>query len=214
MNKAVKLINEWADFDEQYPGADIEEFCRHYLIKKREAVNQQEKTGGPQPPQQENVLLKMLGRISGIGQIYAGELLKDLSGIQPKDFYYLVSIWHAGDSRKTDIINQQLSGLSTGMDVLNHLKNLGLIEERVDPADRRAKLSSITEKGKKTLYQCFRRMSKVGAILFDEVAEEDRKLCIQLLQNVEIKHAKLALEVKNKGIKEVFDVDMNTCCSE
>jgi hypothetical protein len=54
-----------------------------------------------------------------------------------------------------------------------------------------------------------------NSILFDEVAEEDRKLCIQLLQNVETLHTKLALEVKNKGIKEVFDVDidgdMNFC---
>jgi DNA-binding MarR family transcriptional regulator len=214
MNKAVKLINEWANFDEQYPEASIEEFCRHYLIKKREEASQQEKSDGPQPPQQENVLLKLIGRISGIGQLYAGELLRDLPDIQPKDFYYLVTIWHAGDSRKTDIINRQLSELSTGMDILNHLKSISLIEERVDPSDRRAKLISITEKGKKVLYQCFRRMSKVGAILFDEVAEEDRKLCIQLLQNIEIKHTKLALEVKNKGIKEVFDVDVNTCIPE
>jgi DNA-binding MarR family transcriptional regulator len=210
MNKAVQLINEWADFDQQYPEARIEEFCRHYLIKKREEKNQQE-APGPRPPQQENVLLKLLGRISSIGQIYARELLDDIPGIQPKDFYYLVNIWHAGDSRKTDIINRQLSELSTGIDILNHLKEIELIEERVDSSDRRAKLVSITEKGKEVLYQCFRRMSKVGAILFDEVAEEDRKLCIQLLQNVETKHAKLAAEVKKKGIKEVFDVKINRC---
>jgi DNA-binding MarR family transcriptional regulator len=213
MNKAVQLMNEWGDFDKQYPDADIEEFCRHYLIKKREAENPHEKPDGPQPPQQENVLLKLLGGISCIGQVYARELLSDLPGIQPKDFYYLVTIWHAVDSRKTEIINCQLSELSTGMDILNHLKEMDLIEERVDPSDRRAKLISITEKGKKVLYQCFRRMSKVGAILFDEVAEEDRKLCIQLLKKVEAKHGKLALEVKNKGIREVFDVNTDTCCS-
>jgi DNA-binding MarR family transcriptional regulator len=209
MNKTVQLVNEWADFDEQYPEADIEEFCRYYLIKKREAKNQHEKPKGPQPPQQENMLLKLLGGISCIGQVYAQELLSDLPKIQPKDFYYLVNIWHEGDSHKTDIINRQLSELSTGIDILNHLKNMNLIEERVDPTDRRAKLISITDKGEKTLYQCFRRMSKVGAILFDEVAEEDRKLCIQLLKKVVVKHSKLALEVKNKGIDGVFDMDVD-----
>jgi hypothetical protein len=35
----------------------------------------------------------------------------------------------------------------------------------------------------------------------------------QLLKKVEAKHGKLALEVKNKGIKEVFDVDINACCA-
>jgi DNA-binding MarR family transcriptional regulator len=215
MNKAVQLINEWADFEKQYPEASIEEFCRHYLIKKREAENRHEKPEGPQPPQQENMLLKLLGGISGIGQVYARELLSDLPEIQPKDFYYLVNIWHAGDSHKTEIINRQLSELSTGIDILNHLKEIDLIEERIDPSDRRAKLISITEKGKKVLYQCFQRMSKVGAILFDEVAEEDRKLCIQLLKKVVVKHSKLALEVKDKGIKEVFDLNAaNACCIE
>jgi DNA-binding MarR family transcriptional regulator len=209
MNKTVQLINEWAEFDEQYPDASIEEFCRYYLIKKREAENQDEKPQGPQPPQQENMLLKLLGGISSIGQVYAQELLSDLPEIQPKDFYYLVTIWHTGDSRKTDIINRQLSELSTGIDILNHLKDMSLIEERVDPTDRRAKLISITEQGEEVLYQCFRRMSKVGAILFDEVAEEDRKLCIQLLKKVIVKHSKLALDVKNKGINAVFDVDIN-----
>jgi DNA-binding MarR family transcriptional regulator len=209
MNKAVQLINEWAAFDEQYPEASIEEFCRHYLIKKREAENRQEALDGPVPPQQENVLLKLLGRISVIGQVYARDLLSDIPEIQLEGFYYLVNIMHQGESRKTEIINHQLSELSTGIDILNRLKDEDLIKERLDPSDRRAKLISITEKGRKILFQCFRRMSKVGSILFDEVAEDDRRLCIQLLKNVEIKHAKKALEVKKRGIREVFEVSIN-----
>lgn len=213
MNKTVQLINEWAEFDEQYPEASIEEFCRHYLIKKREAENRGKATEGPVPPQQENILLKLLGRISGIGQIYARSLLSDLPEIQLEGFYYLVGIMHTGESRKTDIISRNLSEFSTGMDILNRLKKEGLIKERVDPEDRRAKLISITDKGRKVLFKCFRRMSKVGGILFDKVAEDDRKLCIQLLKNVEIKHSKLATEVKEKGVKEVFegDLDINSC---
>lgn len=209
MKKAVQLINEWADFDEEYPEASIAEFCRHYLIRKREAENRGKTTEGPVPPQQENILLKLLGRISGIGQIYARDMLSDIPEIQLEGFYYLVGIMHTGDSRKTDIISRNLSEFSTGIDILNRLKAEGLIEERVDPSDRRAKLISITEKGRKVLFQCFRRMSKVGGILFDEVAEDDRKLCIQLLKNVEIKHSKLAAKVKEKGVKEVFGIDLN-----
>lgn len=204
MNKAVELINEWGKFDQEHPEADIEEFCRHYLIKKREQENQEKISDGLEPPQLENLLLKLLGRISGIGRIYAREMLSTIPEIQLEGFYYLNSIMHQGESRKTDIIKHHLSELSTGIDILNRLMSEDLIQERTDPSDKRAKLVSITEKGRQILFKCYRRMSQVGSLLFDEVSEEDRKLCVQLLKNVEIKHFKLALKVKNEGLEAVF----------
>ena len=201
MNKAVELINEWAEFDEQYPKADIEDFCRHYLIKKREKDNKGEIASGALPPQVDNVLMKLLGRIASMGQIYSREMLRDIPEIQLESFYYLTTIMQFGESRKTDIINHHLSELSTGIDILNRLKESELIVERADPTDKRAKLIKVSQKGQQLLFKCFRRMSKVGSILFDDLADEDKKLCIQLLKNVEIKHAKLALEVKTQGLE-------------
>lgn len=201
MNKAVELINAWAEFDEQYPEANIEDFCRHYLIKKREQEDKGKIAGGVLPPQIDNILLKLLGRIATMGQIYSREVLKDLPEIQLEGFYYLTTIRQIGESRKTDIINLHLSELSTGIDILNRLKESGLIEERSDPSDKRAKLIKITRAGEQLLFQCFRRMAKVGSVLFDELAEDDKRLCIQLLKNVEIKHSKLALQVKSQGLE-------------
>lgn len=200
-NKAVELINAWAGFDEQYPEAGIEDFCRHYLIKKREEENTGEIAGGILPPQIDNILLKLLGRIASMGQIYSREVLRDLPDIQLEGFYYLTSIRQLGESRKTDIIHQHLSELSTGIDILNRLKASGFITERPDPSDKRARLIKMSPAGERILFQCFRRMAKVGSILFDELAEEDKKLCIQLLKTVEIKHSKLALKAKNQGLK-------------
>lgn len=207
MNKAVELINKWADFDEQYPEASIEDFCRHYLIKKREKENAGEIAGGALPPQIDNVLMKLLGRIASMAQIYSREALRDIPGIQLESFYYLATIFQFGESRKTDIINHHLSELSTGIDILNRLKESDLIEERSDPSDRRAKLIKASHKGQQLIFQCFRRMSKVGTILFDEIDDDDKMLCIQLLKNVEIKHAKLALEVKTRGLEALGNIN-------
>lgn len=207
MNRAVELINEWAVFDEQYPEANLEDFCRHYLIKKREQENSGEISGGVLPPQIDNILLKLLGRIASMGQIYSREMLKKIPEIQLDGFYYLTTLRQLGESRKTDIINHHLSELSTGIDILNRLKDNDLIEERPDPSDKRAKLIKISTKGNQLLFKCFWRMSHVGSILFDELAEDDKKLCIQLLKNVEIKHAKLALEVKNRGLDALGELN-------
>lgn len=207
MNKAAELINEWAEFDEQYPDADIESFCRHYLIKKREE-REVNKTGeiaeGILPPQIDTLLLKLLARISAAGEVYCRKALSDIPVITLEGFQYLGSIFHKGESRKTDIINYNLSELSTGIDTLNRLKNEKLITERTDPSDKRAKLVKHTAKGEEMLFECYRRLHSIGSLLFDELAESDKKLCIQLLKNVEIKHSKLALEVKQSTLDEVF----------
>ncbi len=47
-------------------------------------------------------------------------------------------------------------------------------------------------------------MSKVGEILFGDMAEDDKKLVVQLLTPVEVKHAKLVLENKSKTLDEVY----------
>lgn len=207
MNKAVELINEWAAFDEQYPGTSLEDFCRHYLIKKREPQDAGEISGGVMPPKIDSILLKLLGRITSMGQIYSREMLKKIPEIQLEGFHYLTTLRQLGESRKTDVINHHLSELSTGIDILNRLKESELIEERPDPSDRRAKLIKVSPQGNQLLLRCFWRMSHVGSILFDELAEEDKKLCIQLLKNVEIKHAKLALEVKSRGLDALGELN-------
>ena len=36
MNKTVKLVNEWGDFEAKPPAGDIDDFCRYYLAKRQE----------------------------------------------------------------------------------------------------------------------------------------------------------------------------------
>lgn len=207
MNKAAVLINEWAVFDEKYPGANIEDFCRHYLITKREEREEnknEEIAEGILPPQIDTMFLKLLSRISAAGGVYCRKALSDIPAITLDGFQYLGSIYHKGESRKTDIINYNLSELSTGIDTLNKLLDEGFITERKDPSDKRAKLVKHTKKGEEMLFECYRRLHSIGSLLFDELTEEDKKLCIQLLKNVEIKHSKLALRVKKSELDEVF----------
>lgn len=207
MKKVTELINEWAEFDEQYPDLSIEDFCRHYLISKREEREEnktEEIAEGILPPQTDTLLMKLLGRISAAGQVYCRKALSDIPVITLVGFQYLGSIFHKGESQKTDIINYNLSELSTGIDTLNKLLEEGFISERRDPSDKRAKLVKHTEKGKEILFECYRRLHSIGSLLFDDLAEEDKKLCIQLLKSTEIKHSKLALRVKKSELDEVF----------
>lgn len=207
MKKVTELINTWAAFDGQYPDSTVEDFCRHYLISRREEheENKMEQIAeGILPPQIDTLLLKLLSRIAMAGEVYCRKALSDIPVINLEGFQYLGSIYHKGESRKTDIINYNLSELSTGIDILNKLLAEGFITERPDPSDKRAKLIEHTKRGGEMLFECYRRLYSIGSILFDDLDENDKKLCIQLLKNTEIKHSKLALKVKKSEIDKVF----------
>lgn len=49
-------------------------------------------------------------------------------------------------------------------------------------------------------------MIKVSDIVFWEVGHDEKKLCIQLLKGVKIKHSKLVREMKTKSIAEIHEL--------
>lgn len=204
MNKTVELVNEWARFEQRYPEGTIEEFCRRYLITQREKKEIGTNFRGVIPPQVDAYLSKLMGRICQILLLYGEVAMKGVLEIgRMEDFYFLNSVTHLGESRKTDIINYNFLELSSGIDVLNRLQKNKLIEERTDPADKRARLIKATTKGEKVLSKCYEVLIKVSDIVFWDMSQEDKKLCIQLLKGVEIKHAKIVMELRSKSLDEI-----------
>ena len=207
MNKTVELVNEWASYEESHPEASIEEFCRYYLTaqrSKRELGPNFRGTGIP--PKPGSYLMKLVGHITKLYERYAKMAFSEIPEIkQPEDFYILNYISYNGESRKTDIVNHFLMGISTGIDVLNRLIINELIEERGDPDDKRARLVKITEKGRAVLQPCYAQAQKVSDIVLSEVSDDDIQLVIQLLRGVEAKHSSLIFELRDKPIDEVYE---------
>lgn len=207
MNKTVELVNEWARFEQKYKEATIEEFCRHYLISQREKKEIGQNFRGVIPPQVDAYLAKLIGRLYQILETYSLIPLKAIPEIgRMEDFYFLNSVVHLGESRKTEIIAYNFAELSSGIDILNRLQKNKLIEERTDPADKRAKLVKATAKGQKILWKCYEGLIKVSDVVFWDMTQDDKKLCVQLLRGVEIRHAKLVIEIKNKTIDEIHEL--------
>jgi DNA-binding MarR family transcriptional regulator len=203
-NKTVELVNAWAQYEQKYNEASIEEFCRHYLISQREKKSMGQNFKGVIPPQVDAYIAKLIGRIYQMQMVYCQAAFRDVPEMrQVEDFYFLNSIKNLGESRKTDIINYNFLELSSGVDVINRLLAGKFIEERTDPKDKRAKLVKATARGEKLLWKCYEVLIKVSDVVFWDMSEDDKKLCIQLLRNVEIKHAKLIPELKGKSIDEI-----------
>jgi DNA-binding MarR family transcriptional regulator len=203
-NKTVALVNAWAGYETKYPDGDIADFCRYYLAHQEVKEVKGALVGGVVPNVTDGLLLKIMGRISKLNMQYASKALSGTGLTQIEEFGILVNIRQNINPRKTDVIYTNLFELSSGSDTLKRLQKRGLIREYVDDNDRRSKRLELTPKGHATLEQCHERIVKNARMLLHDLEDDDKKLCIQILRNVEVKFSRLWPEHKSKQFPEVY----------
>lgn len=121
-----------------------------------------------------------------------------------ESFFFLNGIAHLGAVKKTDLINYLFFEYTTGMEAINKLIRNKLITEKKDSNDKRAKLLSLTKKGKKLLNEGYEQSERVSEIMFKNVNSDSISLCIRLLQQIEEKHSKFAVEMKNHDFEDIY----------
>jgi DNA-binding MarR family transcriptional regulator len=205
MNKTIKLVNEWGNFEAKHPDANIDDFCRHYLASHQKPKVKGPLTGGVVPPTSEGLLLKLMGRIHKLNMSYANNALEGTGLNQVEEFGMMLTIQQEKNPRKTDIIYANLFELSSGTDMLNRLKKRHLIKEYDDQDDKRSKRIELTPAGEKAIELCMIQMRKVAGMMTNDLSEDDKQLCIQLLKNIEIKFSGLWQQHKGKTFDEVYD---------
>jgi len=205
MNKTVALVNAWGAFEERHPNGSIEDFCRYYLANQKGPQEQGPIVGGVVPDIKEGLLMKLIGRISKLNMSYANLALKDTGLNQIEDFGLLMTIRQEKDPRKTEVIYSNLFELSSGTDMLNRLKEKGLIREYADKEDKRSKRLMLTAKGEKTVEAAFMRIYKNARMMTSGLSDEDKDLLIELLKNMEIKFSALWQQHKGRDFDEVYE---------
>ena len=204
MNKTVELVNNWGDFEQKHPKGNIEDLCRHYLAKQAQQKVDGQLVGGVVPSFSEGLLLKIIGRIQKLNMNYANLALKGTDLNQIEEFGVMQTIKKDKNPRKTDVIYANLLELSSGTDMLTRLKKRGLITEYDDKEDKRSKRIVLTEKGEETIEAAKLRIFKNAKLLMNDLSEDDKALCIQLLKNIEIKFSELWQKHKGKDFEEVY----------
>jgi len=206
MNTTVELVTAWGAYEEKHPGCSIEDFCRYYLLQQKQQVpvNTEKLTGGLQPPAPEAMLMKVMGRIMRLHELYARTALDDAGLGQFEEFALMHGVKQRKDPRKSEVIYATIYELSTGSDLLNRLREKGYIMEVPDPADRRSKRVKITAKGEKILQHAYKRMGQLVKMMLRDMDEEEVLLCIQLLKDVEIKFSERWPEDKGRSFDEIY----------
>ena len=206
MNKTVQLVNEWAAFEEKHADGNIEDFCRFYLAHQRRQDDEVKGplVGGVVPALTSALLMKIIGRISKLNMAYANVALAGTGLNQLEEFGVMQTIRREKSPRKTDVIYANLFELSSGTDMLNRMKKRGLIKEYGDLEDKRSKRLELTEKGESVCRVALSKIENNATMLMNDLRDDDMKLCIRLLKNIEIKFSALWQKHKGKTFDEIF----------
>jgi DNA-binding MarR family transcriptional regulator len=207
MHELVKLITHWTSFTGKHPEANVEDFCRYVLAQNsgEDVPAQPSNEKRLVPMDLDSRFMRAVTRTAMSLWNYMKIALKDTSVKTLENFTFLASLHVHGECRKSEIINYAMIEFSTGIEILNRMIKSGMIKERIDPQDKRGRLLSLTEEGKKNLYACFKRNSMAKEILLQDVSEEDKKVCVLVLEPIHTRHAALSMANRSKSIEEVYD---------
>lgn len=204
MNNTAELVNRWVAFETEHPDTDLQDFFRYELIKERENDKEEKFLGGVVPPEPDQVLAKLMDRITKLHMLYSTDLLKTVSIGSFDEFLYLNNIQNLERNRKIDVINANFNELSSGLLILERLKKKKLVLENADPNDKRSKLVSLTTEGRQKLIICYELLDKVNRVIFKDMKTDDILLCVKLLKPVEKKFSKLFTNDKKLSFGEIY----------
>jgi len=135
-------------------------------------------------------LSRMLGRIASLQRTYLKVALKEHLDIEPEWYFFLHAIDTRKSTRKTDVISYNLLfEPTTGIDILNRMIRAGLLTEKVDPSDKRARLLAITKEGKTTLRQAQRLAQQIADQFFGDIPAALKEELLAQLNAIEESYA-------------------------
>lgn len=205
MSPLIEMITEWEVFFAARKNATLETFCQHYIDKKKKKV------GKAPVASHAFELARLTGRLASIQRAYQKIALKTLPGIELEWYYLLSAVNRHKSIRKTDVPGfHYLLEPTTGIDIINRMIKAGLLSEKVDVQDKRARLISITNEGKKLLNKADKLIQKTTTHIFDSLNTTEQQSLINILAHLENKHSQLLIEHKNKTIHEIIDISIKS----
>lgn len=188
----IELMESWLSFEESYPGQNVEAFCRYMTQASRKPREKPEER-----ILQTGRLARVIGRLASVYGLYHRSALKD-SGLPAQDsFFFLNVLNQLGEVNKSELINYLLVETTTGMEGINKLVKSGLVRERADPKDKRAKLIKISSKGSERLKSCMPNAMRVNEMVFQDLSADALSVCLQILGPIEEFHTKKSVTVRH-----------------
>ena len=141
--------------------------------------------------------------MSKYAKTYVKKALKDSPLVGLDDFGFLISLCYGGDKTKTELIQQNINEVSSGMEVIKRLEKNGLIKSYQDENDKRATRLTGTPKGQQILAIAMQEMFKASNIIAGNLNDEERLNLLTILNKLHGFHKPIYLKEGKTELDEI-----------
>jgi len=200
-DKIVELVNLFHAFEKENPKAELQDFCKSYLLGLSE--NKQAPIKFTKENPKGKVLGKALNRLSKMSIFYSKKNLMALELKTLEDFVFLRILTELGPLTKKQLIDSHITEYTTGIEIIKRLIQLGLVKEKENPDDKRATSIVTTAKGKAVLEKCYPYMEQIGSVIFGPLTDDESLQLAHLLIKLDSFHSNLYQHHRDSSMEEL-----------
>ena len=141
--------------------------------------------------------------MSKYAKTYVKRALQNSPLVGLDDFGFLISLCYEGSKTKTELIQQSIMEVSSGMEIIKRLEKKGLIKSFRDENDKRAIRLAATVKGQTVLAEAMKEMFKASNIIAGNLNSNERTHLLTILNKLHLFHNPIFL---NEGKTELVEI--------
>lgn len=123
----------------------------------------------------------------------------------PNDFAYLATLLQRGDLRKSELIAENFTEFSSGMEVIRRLLRHGLIEDYDDPEDRRSRRVRLTDQGREVFQESLATMQQASRLIGGNLSAEEKSRLLALLNKLMHFHEPIWREDLGEPLENILE---------
>jgi DNA-binding MarR family transcriptional regulator len=202
------LIENWEEYLRKGGDGTMKQFATYLLEKKQEDALEkswawddeqvqdyiEQNAKKHQFKQQSPQAATLIWRLYKFIRLYTKPVIGQAGLVSNDEFAILATVDARKECPKKVAITENLIEFTTGMDMIKRLLKAGILLEKVNKADKREKLLSLSEKGEQVLFSIYEKFSTIQDVL-GELPDKERDILVTYLKNLDNFHT------KNMGMK-------------
>ncbi|MEW6195349.1 MAG: winged helix DNA-binding protein [Bacteroidota bacterium] len=147
----------------------------------------------------------MLFNMQKLIKFYVKKALEGTQLVSIDDIHFLLYLAQNESMKKSEIINSNITEMSSGIEVIKRLLKKELIEDFDDPNDKRSKRVKITAKGIEETKKLTEKFENAHKLITSGIEEEEKFNLLALLHKIHSFHLNIYNNEKNSSLVELFE---------
>jgi DNA-binding MarR family transcriptional regulator len=200
MRSYIELIEAWEGFLSEQPEGSLADFgtwlTSRFAVSEEPVFSEDVQTSAYVTKQRATFgysvsnarAPQLIWKLNKILRHYSKPIFDAVELNNHDEFAILTQIHLKEECSKKEAIAANLIDRSTGIDMIKRLIKRGLVLDRVDPNDGRARLVRLSEAGEGLLYQIYQGFADIPELLVDMSSEQQAQF-VATLQRLERWHS-------------------------